>query len=222
LKSILIFKKSLLPVLLLLFVDQTIKIVVKTNMHYGEQISILGLSRAKIHFIENPGMAFGYLFGGLNGKLILSLFRIVAIIALFWYLISIIKKQYPRIAIFSIVLILSGALGNLIDSAFYGLIFDSGMAWNSEMQTWLPYSGISKTNFEGYAGFLKGSVVDMFYFPMIDGHFPDWFPDWSWWPMKGGDSFLFFSPVFNFADSMIFKGVVLIFIFRKKFGKLHT
>jgi len=214
-----IFKKAVIPVLLLLIIDQSIKIAVKTGMHYGEQIPIFNLSWAKIHFIENPGMAFGFLTGGLNGKLILSIFRIVAIIGLSWYLFSIIKKRFPAVAVFGIVLVLAGALGNLIDSAFYGLIFDSGMAYSPQMNTWVPYDGISKINFEGYAGFLQGSVVDMFYFPMIEGHFPAWFPDWSWWPMKGGDSFLFFSPVFNFADSMIFVGVVIIFIFRKKFGK---
>lgn len=190
-------------------------------MGYNEHLHIFGENQqwAQIHFIENPGMAFGFLFGGMNGKILLSLFRIIAIIGLTWYLFVINKRQYPKIAIISVIFILAGAMGNLLDSAFYGLIFDSGMAYNAELQTWIPYSGISQMNFEGYAGFLKGSVVDMFYFPMIDGHFPTWFPNWSWWPMKGGQPFLFFSPVFNFADSMIFIGVVLIFIFRKKFVK---
>jgi signal peptidase II len=219
LKSSAFFKKAILPILLLLVVDQIIKFMVKTNMSYNEHLHIFGESRqwAQIHFIENPGMAFGFLFGGINGKIFLSIFRIIAIIALTWYLYSISKKHYPRIAIFSIILILAGAMGNLIDSAFYGLIFNSGMSYHPDIQTWIPYTGVSQADFSGYAGFLKGSVVDMFYFPMIDGHFPTWFPDWSWWPMKGGQSFLFFSPVFNFADSMIFVGVVLIFIFRKKF-----
>jgi signal peptidase II len=221
LKSISFFRKAILPILVLLTIDQLIKILVKTNMGYNEHLHIFGENQqwAQIHFIENPGMAFGFLFGGMNGKILLSLFRIVAIIGLTWYLFVINKRQYPKIAIISVIFILAGAMGNLLDSAFYGLIFDSGMAYNAELQTWIPYSGISQMNFEGYAGFLKGSVVDMFYFPMIDGHFPTWFPNWSWWPMKGGQPFLFFSPVFNFADSMIFIGVVLIFIFRKKFVK---
>jgi signal peptidase II len=217
-------KKAILPIILLLIVDQVIKILVKTNMAYNEHLYIFGAGQqwAQIHFIENPGMAFGFLFGGINGKIILSIFRIIAIIALTIYLYSICKKKFPGIAVFSIILILAGAMGNLLDSAFYGLIFDSGMTFNPEYQTWIPYAGVSKADFSGYAGFLKGSVVDMFYFPMLEGHFPSWFPDWSWWPMKGGQPFLFFSPVFNFADSMIFVGVVLIFIFRKKFTRLQA
>ena len=179
-------------------------------MELGDNIEIFG-DWAKLHYTENPGMAFGFIFGGKTGKLVLSIFRIIAIAGLIWYLLIISKQKLHKIAVISVALVLTGALGNLIDSAFYGLIFDSGTAWSDEAQDWVGYGGVSEMNFGGYAGFLGGSVVDMLHFPMFDGTYPEWFPK------IGGNKFTFFGPVFNIADSFIFIGVVLIIIFRKRF-----
>jgi len=198
------FKKSLLIVFLLLLIDQAIKIWVKMNMFIGQEFMIFD-DWARIHFTENPGMAFGFIFGGDTGKLALSIFRLIAIAGLTWYLLKIARAKFPKIAMFSISLILAGAIGNILDSAFYGLIFSESGSYHSEaIAEFLPEGG-------GYAGFLYGSVVDMFYFPMFNGSYPAWF--------LGGREFTFFSPVFNFADSMIFIGVVLVIIFRKRFLK---
>jgi signal peptidase II len=196
-----LFKKSLILVFLLLIVDQAVKIWVKTHYSLGDGFDIAG-DWAKIHFIENPGMAFGMKWGGSAGKLLLSSFRLVAIAALTWYLLSISKKKFPKIAVFSVALILTGAVGNILDSAFYGLIF-SESTYHSVAQLF-PEGG-------GYAGFLLGSVVDMFYFPMFKGVLP------AWIPFYGGENFVFFSPVFNIADSCITIGVILVILFRKKF-----
>ena len=135
-------------------------------------------------------------------KLILSIFRLIAITGLIWYLYTIAKHKYPTIAIMSVALILTGAVGNILDSAFYGLLFSESDFYT--VATFMPEGG-------GYTDFLYGSVVDMFYFPMFNGVYPEWIP----W--KGGESFTFFSPVFNVADSTIFIGVIMIIIFRKKF-----
>lgn len=169
-------------------------------MYLGQEYSILG-NWFIIHFTENEGMAFGFSFGGDIGKLFLSIFRIAAVLGIVWYLYSIIKKKAPQGFIISVSLILAGALGNIIDSAFYGLIFNES---NYQLATFLPEEG-------GYSGFLHGKVVDMFYFPVVKGHFPDWFPFWS------SEQFIFFRPVFNIADSVITIGVSLIIIFQKKF-----
>lgn len=197
-----LFKKSLLIVFLLLLIDQSIKVWVKLSFNLGQGISIFGLDWAHIHFTENPGMAFGFVFGGDTGKLILSIFRLIAISALIWYLNTISKQKFPNIAVIAVTLILAGAIGNILDSAFYGLIFSESTYHTTAV--FLPESG-------GYEGFLYGSVVDMFYFPMFKGIYPTWIP------RLGGQDFTFFSPVFNFADSMIFVGVILVLIFRKKF-----
>ncbi len=199
-----LFKKSLLLIFLLLLVDQSVKIWIKTHYTIGGGFDVFG-DWAKIHFIENPGMAFGLKWGGDTGKLMLSSFRILAIIGLLWYLYYISKQKLPKIAVFSVALILAGAAGNILDSAFYGLIF-SESNYHTVAQMF-PEGG-------GYAGFLHGSVVDMFYFPMIDKIMPDWVP------FYGGKRFIFFSPVFNVADSCITIGVVLVIIFRKKFAKI--
>lgn len=197
------FKKSLLIVFLLLLIDQAIKVWVKLNMYVGEEIFIFG-DWARIHFTENKGMAFGFVFGGDTGKLALSIFRLIAISGLIWYLFKITKEKLPKIAIFSIALVLAGAIGNMVDSAFYGLIFSESNFHTQNIAEFMPPGG-------GYESFMYGSVVDMLYFPMFNGHYPTW--------LFGGREFTFFSPVFNAADSMIFIGVVLIIIFRKKFIK---
>ncbi len=194
-------KKSLLIIFLVLLLDQALKIWIKTNMTLGQEFSIFG-DWFIIHFTENEGMAFGLTFGGEFGKLALSLFRIVAIIVIAVYLRSlIIKKAHPGLII-SISLILAGATGNMIDSAFYGLIF-SQSSFHS-VATVFPEGG-------GYSTFLHGKVVDMLYFPVIRGYYPEWFPIW------GGFDFIFFRPVFNIADSAITVGVLVLIIFQKKF-----
>lgn len=198
--------KSILIISLILIADQIFKIWVKTNMVIGEDFSVIG-NWFIISFVENPGMAFGaeLSFLGEFGKIVLSLFRIVAVLAIGWYMLKLIKKDLPMGFIACISLILAGALGNIIDSAFYGLIFSDSYG---QVATFLPEGG-------GYATFLHGHVVDMLYFPMINGHYP------SWIPIKGGDAFQFFRPVFNIADSAITVGIFSIIIFyRKLFSKL--
>ncbi|NPA45531.1 MAG: lipoprotein signal peptidase [Chlorobi bacterium] len=206
-----IFKKSLLLVLILLIIDQAIKIYIKLTFNLEEEIPIFGLSWAKIHFTENKGAAFGLLFGGDTGKLILSLFRIVAIIGLIIFLYKISKQKYPKIAIFSIALILTGAIGNILDSAFYGIIFSPSTTHS--VATIFPKDG-------GYAPFLYGSVVDMFSFP-IKITVPSWFPNWSWWPWRPdfNNKVSLFPYIFNFADATITIGVALVIIFKNKFQK---
>lgn len=170
-------------------------------MTLGENIIIFG-DWAKIHFTENKGMAFGMQFGGETGKLFLSIFRFIAIIGIIWYLYDITKKNLPAITLVSISLVLAGAAGNLLDSAFYGLLFSESTYY--KVAEFLPQAG-------GYAKFLHGSVVDMFYFPIIQTKYPEFIP------FIGGSDLEFFRPVFNFADSCITTGVTLIIIFRKKF-----
>ena len=188
--------KSLLLIGLVLLVDQILKIYIKTHFMMGEEV-VVAKHWFIIHFIENNGMAFGMEFGNSIGKYFLSLFRVVAIGALFWYLTKLWKKEAPFGLIVCFSLILAGAAGNLLDSAFYGLIFNES---HGQVATLFPAGG-------GYAGFLLGRVVDMFYFPLIEGHFPSWFPFWS------GQEFVFFRPVFNVADSSISIGIVAIFLF---------
>lgn len=172
-------------------------------MLYDESIPILG-SWFNIHFIENPGMAFGLEFGGDWGKLALSLFRIVAISLIGVFLYKLIKKNASSGLIISISLILAGAVGNIIDSAFYGMIFSESTYF--QHATIFPEGG-------GYASFLHGKVVDMLYFPLFEGNFPDWLPIW------GGEHFLFFRPIFNIADSSISIGVFIILLNQKRFFK---
>jgi signal peptidase II len=191
---------SLLVVFLVLLIDQVVKFWVKTHMFLGEEYHVLG-NWFIIHFTENPGMAFGMEFGGHYGKLFLSLFRIVAIFGIGWYIIQLIKKEAPKGLVIFVSMIFAGALGNIIDSAFYGMIFNES---NYQVATFLPKEG-------GYGTFLHGKVVDMLYFPLISGHFPSWFPIW------GNEEFMFFRPVFNIADSAITVGVLLIILFQKKF-----
>jgi signal peptidase II len=194
-------KIAILVVLLVLLFDQALKIWIKTHMVLGDEIKITDWFI--LHFTENYGMAFGMEFGGSIGKLILSIFRLVAIAAIIWYLFKITKEKAPLGLIISVSMILAGAIGNIIDSAFYGLIFNESYY---QIAQFMPADG-------GYAGFLHGKVVDMLYFPLINGHFPQWLPVW------GGEDFIFFRPVFNLSDSSISTGVGIILIFQKRFFK---
>lgn len=182
-------------VILILLADQILKFWVKTNMQIGESIPVFG-DWFKIYFIENEGMAFGMAFGGEVGKLILSLFRIVASIGIIWGLIYMANQKARTLTILSVALILAGAVGNIIDSCFYGLIFNESYYQVAEF---LPESG-------GYAPFFHGRVVDMFYFPIIDTVLPEWIP-WV-----GGQNFTFFDAIFNIADSAITIGVAMLLI----------
>jgi signal peptidase II len=205
-------KKAILAtsiVLSILAIDQAIKIWVKTNMHLGEEIKILGFDRALIHFVENEGMAFGWkldLGGDYDyGKLLLSLFRIGAVGFLVYYIRGLIKSAVPTGLIASFSMILAGAIGNIIDSAFYGKIFSDSSYHTENVAQLFPAEG-------GYGNFLHGKVVDMFYFPLFDGTFPAWFPFGF-----GGEPYLFFRPVFNFADAAISVGVAFLLIFQRSY-----
>ncbi|NNF34740.1 MAG: lipoprotein signal peptidase [Saprospiraceae bacterium] len=192
-----------LTIIGVLILDQWLKVYVKTSIFYGEGFNILGLDWARIHFVENEGMAFGISFGGRPGKLLLSIFRILMVGLLFYLMSGLIKTRESKWLIFSFALIIAGAIGNIIDSAVYGLIF-SESSYHSDLATFMPEGG-------GYAGFLEGKVVDMLYFPMIDSYWPDWVP------VVGGDHFQFFRPVFNIADSAISTGVISILLFHRNF-----
>ena len=204
------FKIPILTVLTVLFIDQFVKIYIKLNYPLGEVGRMADW--CIIHFTENPGMAFGYEFGGEFGKLMLSLFRILACIGGAFYIHYIIKKQEHPGFIFAVSLILAGAMGNILDSAFYGLIFDKGTSLHADFQEYVPYDGVAQLTKNGYAPSMYGCVVDMFYFPLFNGHFPDWLPIW------GGEEFQFFRPIFNFADASISTGVGTIILFQKKFS----
>ncbi|MDB2361913.1 lipoprotein signal peptidase [Flavobacteriales bacterium] len=192
-------KKSILLIAIVLIFDQVLKVWIKTNMMIGQEIHFFDWFI--IHFTENKGMAFGMEFGGSFGKYLLSVFRLVAIVAIAIYLKNIATTDVKKGVVLSISLVLAGAIGNMIDSAFYGLIFSESY-------------GQLATVFEGgYAGFLQGKVVDMFYFPLINGHFPQWLP------LIGGNHFIFFRPVFNIADASISVGVINMLIFHRSFFK---
>jgi signal peptidase II len=196
-------KKAALIIFLVLLVDQVIKIWIKTHMFEGQEFHLAG-NWAIIHFVENEGMAFGMSLPGGYGKLALSLFRILAVGGLCYILLNVIRKKQENIVIIAISLIIAGAVGNILDSAFYGMIFSDSNPYDANVAQFLPAAG-------GYAGFLHGKVVDMFYFPVLEGHFPSWFPIWK------GEEFIFFRPVFNFADSSITIGVLIVILFQKKF-----
>lgn len=174
-------------------------------MLYGETIPILGWDRALIHFVENEGMAFGKTLNIPYGKLILSLFRLVAVGFLIAFIRSLAELKARQGLIISFALILAGAIGNILDSAFYGILFSASYSHGLPAEFW-PANG-------GYAPFLHGRVVDMFYFPLLEGSFPEWVPRW------GGQYFIFFRPVFNVADVAISWGVLQVLLFHRDFFK---
>ena len=198
--------KCILIILVILVIDQVLKIIVKTNMTLYEQIPVFG-NWFMIHFVENKGMAFGLHLPGNNGKMFLSLFRLVAIIAIGFYLRHLIKIGAPPGLLITLSMIMAGALGNMIDSAFYGMIF-------SESNTFMPAEMFPPNG--GYERIMHGKVVDMFYFPVFSGVYPDWIP------RIGGQSFTFFRPVFNIADASITIAVVIL-LFRQRhyFAFMH-
>lgn len=191
-------------IFLIVLADQALKIYVKTHFHLNEGHLIFG-HWFQLYFIENAGMAYGWKFGGEFGKIALTLFRLAAVIFGVFYIKKIIEKKLNRGFIVCVALIFAGALGNLIDSMFYGLIFNESNSLFSNVATIFPA--------HGYAGFLHGKVVDMLYFPIIHTRFP------TWLPFVGGNEFNFFSPVFNIADASISTGIIAIFIFQKRFFK---
>lgn len=197
----------------IIIVDQALKIWIKTTHPTGEVLRVFGMDWFRLHFIENPGMAWGWKFGNETGKVVLTLFRLAAVIFGTWYLGKIVKQQYKRGFIICASLIYAGALGNLIDSMFYGMIFDKGLTYDPAISDYLQYSGVAQFSSNGYSSFLHGSVVDMLYFPMFKGHFPSWFP------FVGGDEFEFFSAIFNIADASISIGVITLLLFQKRFFK---
>lgn len=186
----------------ILFLDQLSKIWIKTHFTLHESIHVIG-NWFQIYFVENEGMAFGMVFGGETGKLILSLFRIALSIFIMWYIVRLLKKpDTPMGVLIGLALVFVGAVGNIIDCAFYGLLFsESGLTQVARM---FPPEG-------GYASFLHGKVVDMLYFPFIDTVLPDNFPIW------GGRRFVFFQFIFNIADSAITCGALYLLIFKYKF-----
>jgi len=194
-------KKPILLIILVLLIDQISKIYIKTHFQLGEEIRVTDWFI--IHFTENNGMAFGTEFGGDYGKLFLSVFRIFAVFGIFYWLYTSVKQNQSKILIFSISLIFAGALGNILDSIFYGVFFNDSLGHVATLQ--------SIGN--GYAPVLFGKVVDMLYFPMWKGFLPTWIPVW------GGQYFIFFQPIFNIADSAITVGVAIMFIFQKRVFK---
>jgi signal peptidase II len=186
-------------VIIVVIFDQLLKWYVKTHFILGESYKIF--SWFYIYFVENTGMAFGItIVDNEIGKIILTLLRIFASVLIGWYLIKLIKKSEKIVYIVAISLILAGAIGNIIDSLFYGLIYSSS---EGKLAQLFPPEG-------GYGSFLQGKVVDMLYFPIIEGKFPSWFPFWA------NEDFVFFQPVFNIADSAITIGAMIILIFYKK------
>lgn len=197
------YTKPFFAIFIILIADQVLKFWIKLNMSLGQEYKIIG-DWAIIHFTENNGMAFGMEFGGETGKLALTLFRIVAVLGIGYGLVYMIKRKYHRGLIMNLSLIFVGAMGNIIDSTFYGVIFSESSYY--EPAKFLPAEG-------GYSSLFHGKVVDMFYVPIIQGTYPLWVPFW------GGQELVFFSPVFNLADSAISIGVIMILIYQKRYFK---
>ncbi len=192
--------RPLIVILLVLALDQSLKFWIKLHFLYTESRRVTNWFY--LYFIENEGMAFGMSLGGENGKLLLSLFRLLAVGVIGYYLVRLVKQRAHPGFIVSISLIMAGAIGNILDSVFYGKIFSESTP--QKIATLFPEEG-------GYAGWLHGRVVDMLYFPVYEGFLPSWIPFW------GGDYFIFFRPIFNIADAAITTGVILIVLFQRQF-----
>ncbi|MCH4822598.1 lipoprotein signal peptidase [Gramella lutea] len=191
-------KKAGFLIILILLIDQISKLYIKTNFALGEEIEVFDWFR--ILFVENEGMAWGTKIPGEYGKLALTLFRLTAIVGIGYWLWDSVKKGGSRILITSIALIFAGAFGNIIDSVFYGILFNDSYG---QVASFLPETG-------GYSSLFHGKVVDMLYFPLWKGYLPEWIPIW------GGKYFTFFEPVFNIADSAISVGVAMLLLFNKR------
>jgi len=196
-------KKAVGIIILILIIDQVSKFYIKTHFTLGEEVKIFEWFR--ILFVENEGMAWGVKIPGTYGKLILTLFRLGAIVGIAYWLWDSIRKNLPRVLIIAIAFIFAGALGNIIDSVFYGIIFNDS---NTTIATLFPEEG-------AYGTLFHGKVVDMLYFPLWEGYLPEWLPIW------GGNYFRFFEPVFNVADTAISVGVGLLLVFNKKAFPKH-
>jgi signal peptidase II len=194
---------------LILLIDQVLKIYIKTHYYMGQETVLFeSLPWFRLHFVENEGMAYGWKLGGTWGKIALTSFRLVAVIVGTFYLLSIVRKKFHKGYIVCVTFIYAGAIGNLIDSLFYGMIFEFSDVYAQNLAKGFWQEGFKV----GYEGFLHGRVVDMLYFPIIEnGRFPDWLPIW------GGESFEFFRPVFNIADMAISGGVFALIIFQNRF-----
>lgn len=188
-------KKIFFTAFILIIIDQILKIWIKTHFFLGEEYQVFNWFI--IHFTENNGMAFGMEFGGYTGKKILTLFRIIVVGLGIKYVFDLVKKRLSNGVLIALGLIIGGAIGNIIDSSFYGIIFNESY---NNVASFMPESG-------GYSSFLHGKVVDMFYFPLLNSHFPSWLPIW------GGEHFIFFRPVFNIADAGISVGIFMILLF---------
>lgn len=193
-------KKSLLVIFLVILLDQAVKFYIKLHFQYGESVDVFG-DWFKLYFVENPGMAFGLEFGGVVGKYLLSIFRIASTVVMFFLLAHYYKKNASKWVKAGMALVIGGAIGNILDGTFYGIIFDESTYQTTA--TLFPEAG-------GYSSFLQGRVVDMLYFPMIDAVLP------SWLPIFGGERFQFFKPIFNIADTAVSFGVGLLILFRKE------
>ncbi|MFO7718930.1 MAG: lipoprotein signal peptidase [Gillisia sp.] len=191
-------KKASIIIILILLIDQISKFYIKTNFILGEEVRVTDWFR--ILFVENEGMAWGAKIPGEYGKLLLTLFRLGAIVGIGYWLWDSIRNNGSRILITAIAFIFAGAFGNIVDSVFYGIIFDDSYG---QVATFMPDAG-------GYGTLFHGKVVDMLYFPLYDGILPEWIPFW------GGENFAFFEPVFNVADTAISTGVVLLLLFNKR------
>lgn len=191
--------------------DQWVKLYIKTHFYYGEAIVVIP-QWLNIQFVENPGMAFGWMLPGQSGKLLLTSFRIVVFVGITWYLIRLIKERASVAFISCMSLILAGALGNIFDSVFYGIMFDKGSVYDAQYEDYVPYADMAHFNGEGYAPALMGNVVDMIHVTKWI-HFPEWFP------FLGGEMRPLFPPIFNIADAAISVGIVFLLLFQKRFFK---